>query len=399
MTSGDQGALLRLRAISAQEHLDFVMARGGSFVQRPSWAGVKTEWTSEILGWFDASDTLVASALVLYRSTPVVKRSLAYLAEGPVADWDALLAEGGPAPLDGLLDPLLAYLKGRGTFLVRIGPLQNVRTWDARVVRKEVPRAVYQRLTDLPSTTDHPTGLRIRNALEAAGWVKLPGGIDFDIGQPEFRGVVPLVQSDGTPMTYDQALSQMNQNARRETKKARGGLVEVIRTDGEGDSLERFHALFVHTADRDGFIARPLQYFQTVFSQLNNEIPGTATVYLATKDGEDVAGALRITQGTQSIYMWAASTPAAHKVFAAKAIFGKIIEDSIADGCVVVDQGGVSPTLDKAHHLVGLTVFKATLGADMVQTVGEWEYTFNKPLARAVDTFMKVRQQIAKRRR
>lgn len=397
MTSGHfQGDPLRLKTISATEHLDFVNAQGGSFLQRPGWAAVKTEWQKEYLGWFDAEGQLVASSLVLHRPTPVVKRTLAYLTEGPVVDWDAVLPEGGPATLDHLLDPLVAYLKGRGVFLVRLGPPRVLRRWDARGVRKEMPRSVYHRITDLPVTSDDATALRVRHALDSAGWTKLPGGIEFDIGQPEFRGEVPLVTAEGEPMTYDQALAQMNQNARRETKKARGGLVEVSRSDGEG--LDRFHRMYVETAARDGFLPRPLGYLSAAFENLNAEIPGTAQVYLATKDGEDVAGAIRITQGTRSIYMWAASTPAAHKVFATKAIFGTIIEDSIADGCVCVDQGGVSPTLDKGHALAGLTVFKTTLGGDIVQTVGEWELAINKPLAKAVDTYMNVRRTIAQRR-
>lgn len=397
MTSGEtSGTALRLKTISAQDHLAFVTAQNGSFLQRPGWAAVKTDWSNEYLGWFDSEDTLVASALVLHRQTPVIKRTLAYIAEGPVADWDAVLPESGPATLDHLLNPLTAHLKARGTFLVRIGPLQVVRRWDARVVRKEVPRSVYQTITDLPPTQDDATALRIRNALGAAGWTKLPGGIEFDIGQPEFRGEVPLLTADGEPMTYDQALAQMNQNARRETKKARGGLVEVTRTDGEG--LERFHRMYVETAARDGFLPRPLGYLASAFEHLNHEIPGTAKVYLATQDGQDVAGAVRVTQGTRSIYMWAASTPAAHKVYATKAIFGTIIEDSIADGCVCVDQGGVSPTLDKGHPLAGLTVFKTTLGGDIVQTVGEWELELNKPLAKAVDAYMNLRRRIAQRR-
>lgn len=386
---------LQVKEIPAGTHLDFLSRHHGSFLQRPGWAPVKADWSPEYLGWYH-DDTLVASALVLHRRLPlpVLKKTLAYLPEGPVADWDAVLPED-PADLSALLDPMLAHFTSRGVFQVRIGPSRAVRRWEARVVRKEMPRDTYQSLTEMPPAAEDHTGQRIRQGLAAAGWRKLPGGEDFDIGRPEFRAEVPLVDPDGVALDFTQALAQMNQNARRETKKALAGLVEVTRTESEG--VDRFHAMYVETAQRDGFMPRPLAYLRTVVSSLNQEVPGTAQVYLATQDGADVAGAIRIRQGDRSVYMWAASTPAAHKVYAAKAIFGRIVQDSIEDGCVCVDQDGVSPTLDRSHPLAGLTVFKTTLGGDIVQTVGEWEYDLNRVLAKALDLAMALRSRLVRR--
>ena len=68
---------LAVRPVSADEHLAFVdTQRSASFLQTPAWGAVKSEWRRESLGWFDG-ETMVGSALVLYRQLPKVKRFLA----------------------------------------------------------------------------------------------------------------------------------------------------------------------------------------------------------------------------------------------------------------------------------------------------------------------------------
>lgn len=84
-------------------------------MQVPSWGEVKPDWRAESLGWFEEeSGQLVGVGLVLYRPVPKLKKYLAYLPEGPVIDWHA-------TDLDRWLDPMLAYLKSRGAFTVKMG--------------------------------------------------------------------------------------------------------------------------------------------------------------------------------------------------------------------------------------------------------------------------------------
>src|SRR3954468_17111155 len=79
---------LDVRPIDRETHLAFVTERSASFLQCPSWAGVKAEWGHLSLGWFDGPK-LVGSGLALLRRTPGLQRYLAYLPEGPVLDWQA----------------------------------------------------------------------------------------------------------------------------------------------------------------------------------------------------------------------------------------------------------------------------------------------------------------------
>ena len=76
-----------VRPIDDGTHLGFLESLPtASFLQTPAWGRVKTEWRAESIGWFDV-DALVGAALVLHRRLPRLRRSLAYLPEGPVIDW------------------------------------------------------------------------------------------------------------------------------------------------------------------------------------------------------------------------------------------------------------------------------------------------------------------------
>ena len=68
---------LTVKQISAAEHLQFVQQLPStSFLQTPSWAGVKAEWGHLSLGWFDG-DELIGVGLALTRQVPRMKNFLA----------------------------------------------------------------------------------------------------------------------------------------------------------------------------------------------------------------------------------------------------------------------------------------------------------------------------------
>ena len=125
-------AQLKVRTISPAEHLAHVeQVSSVSFLQTPAWATVKAEWRGESIGWFatDAgTESLVGSALVLYRQVPKVKRFLAYLPEGPSIDWT-------DTDLERWLTPLADHLKKQKAFGIRIGPAAITRRWHAATVK------------------------------------------------------------------------------------------------------------------------------------------------------------------------------------------------------------------------------------------------------------------------
>ena len=123
---------ISVRIIPAAKHLDFIRSQpSASFLQTPAWGQVKSEWESESLGWFDADNEMIGAGLVLYRQVPKVKRFLAYLPEGPVADWSKVDATE-------FLPPLIEHCKNRGAFGVRIGPALLARAWDAETIKSAI---------------------------------------------------------------------------------------------------------------------------------------------------------------------------------------------------------------------------------------------------------------------
>ncbi|MBG6084612.1 lipid II:glycine glycyltransferase FemX [Zhihengliuella flava] len=382
---------LSVRPITADEHRGFIASRpAASFLQRPEWAAVKREWRPEYLGFF-SGDALVGSAQVLHRPLPVLRRTLAYVPEGPVLDWAAYTTAQ-------VTEPLLAHLARGGAFLVRMGVPGVQAKWRAAEVRKALSG---KKKDDAAPTPEFVTGLEplagdghaalVAAQLRAAGWTKPEVSEDFAAGQPEFQARIPLRDTGGEQLDVDGVLAGMNQNARRETRKAASGPLEV-QVGAVGD-VERFHALYRETAERDGFTPRPASYFTTMWTELNARIPGTCTVYFAVHEGRDLAAAIRVQSGEGAWYVYGASSSAERKLFAPKALIHRMIEDSLAAGCAYLDHGGVSPTLSRDHHLAGLTLFKTTLGCDVVQTLGEWDYRLNKPLAKAFELYMNARDR------
>lgn len=351
-------------------------------MQLPAWAGVKREWRAEYLGWYDGAGTLRASAQVLHRPVPLLKHTLAYLPEGPVADW------GSVAP-GALTSPMLAHFRRNRVFLVRMGVPVLRRSWPAGAIRKALSAGNHALMTELDPLDTNPQADALAQALRSAGWSKQEAGEDFAAGQPEFQARIPLTGADGQALDVDGVLAQMNQNARRETRKAASGPLEV--QVGGAEDIGRFHALYRETAERDGFTGRPAHYFTMMYNALNAHAPGTCTLYFAVHDGQDLATAIRVHTGTGAWYAYGASSAAERKLFAPKALIHRMVADSLAEGCAFLDHGGVSATLSKDHPLAGLTLFKTTLGCNVVQTMGEWDYPLNRAMTAGFNLYMNRR--------
>ncbi|WP_329126933.1 lipid II:glycine glycyltransferase FemX [Streptomyces sp. NBC_01465] len=369
-----------VRPINAAEHLAFVRAqRSVSFLQTPAWGRVKTEWRSESLGWFDGR-RLVGAGLVLHRPVPRLDRfTLAYLPEGPVIDWSGEIGVW--------LDPLAAYLKEHGAFAIRLGPPVVTDTWSAAQVKEGIAAPDIRRLTDLPGQWGDPVGAQVTGRLSGGGWLPQSPEGGFGVGHPQFKYEIPL-----TGRTEDDVLRGMNQQWRRNIKKAARARVEVA--VGEvtlGEDLKAFHDLYVHTAERDRFTPRPLRYFETMFAEMRAEDPERIKLYLARHQGDLVAAAVLIRVGAHAWYSYGASATEKREVRGSNACQWAMIRDSLAAGCDVYDLRGITPTLDADDAHVGLVQFKVGTGGQAVRYVGEWDLPLRPMIYRAFDLYMRRR--------
>ena len=216
--------------------------------------------------------------------------TLAYLPEGPVIDWTG--------DIGAWLDPLAAYLKARGAFAIRLGPPVRTDSWSSAQVKQGIADPGITRLMDLPSHESDEVGARVTSQLTAAGWLPQSPDHGFGTGHPQFTYELPLAGR-----TEDDLLAGMNQQWRRNLKKAAKAGVEV----SVGDDLKAFHDLYVHTAERDRFTPRPLRYFETMFAALNAEDTGRIRLHLARHEGTLVAAAIMVRVGTRAWYAYGAS--------------------------------------------------------------------------------------------
>jgi lipid II:glycine glycyltransferase (peptidoglycan interpeptide bridge formation enzyme) len=372
-----------LRVISADEHRDYLATLPtASFLQTPGWARVKSEWRAEHLAWVDDGGEAVGAALVLYRKLPRLKRFLAYLPEGPVIDWSS-------DRLGDWLDPLVRHLKGEGAFAVRIGPPVTTRRWSAAQVKEGIADPEVRRLGQVPPLDRSAAGARVVAQLHELGWRHQATEGGFAAGQPQYNFVVPLRDEDGEPRTEDDVLKGMNQQWRRNIKKAAKEGVEV--TTGTGDDLKLFHDLYVHTAERDHFTPRGLPYFQTMHDALTAEDPERFTLWFARHDGDLAAATISIRVGTHVWYSYGASATEKRDVRGSNAIQWAMIQDALAAGADVYDLRGITDTLDSDDPHVGLIQFKVGTGGEAVEYVGEWDLPLRPLLYKAFDIYMKRR--------
>ncbi|MCH1865723.1 peptidoglycan bridge formation glycyltransferase FemA/FemB family protein [Nocardioides sp. CFH 31398] len=386
MSSSD----LTVRTATPAEHLAHLGSRrSASFLQTPAWAAVKNEWRHESLLW-ERDGAPVGAGLVLYRDLPRLKRSLAYLPEGPVLDWTDDAEESPGLSLGAWLDPMVAHLKRQGAFGIRIGPPVVVRRWDAAAVKAGVADPDVHRLGELAPTARESTGARVVSQLHELGW--RPQGLEegFAAGQPRFVFQVPLRHPDGTPRTEDEVLKGMNQLWRRNIKKAdKAGVVVTRATAADvAPQLAEFHALYVHTAERDGFTPRPASYFTRMVDALSAEDPDRIALWTARHDGDLVASTIAIRVGAHAWYSYGASSTEKRDVRGSNAVQWAMVRDAIDAGADVYDLRGITETLDADDTHVGLIQFKAGTGGEAVEYAGEWDLPVNRVLYKAFETYM-----------
>ena len=374
-----------VRPINPAEHLAFIAGRSRdfvSFLQTPAWAAVKSEWRGESLGWFDADGNLVGAGLVLYRKVPRLNRYLAYLPEGPSLDWT------GPG-LDEHLAALAAHLKGQRAFAIRMGPPVVTRRWHAPTLKTAMADPALTRLDDVPADESDADALVVADALAGLGWRHLSAEGGFAAGQPQFNFWVPLADVAGAALDDDALLAGMNQQWRRNIRKADKEGVAV--RQGQREDLADFHRIYVETAERDHFTPRPLTYFERMWDALTAEASDRLRLYLAHHDGDLVAATTMVQVGEHAWYSYGASTTTKREVRGSNAVQWRMLRDARDAGAAVYDMRGITDTVSADDPHAGLLQFKVGTGGQAVEYLGEWDLPLKPGLYKVFMAWMKRR--------
>ena len=367
---------LEVRRISTQQHSDYldgVIVSGTasvSFLQLPVWGSVKVGWRPESVGWFRDS-TLVGVALVLYRPIPKLpQRSLAYIPEGPIIDWES-------DDLDSWLSPLVSHVKGRGAFQLKMGPPVAIKQWDAETIKAAIGEVSL--LGEVRADREFAGGEQVIASLRALGFdqeVNISAG--FGDVQPRYVFQVPLAGR-----TEADVFAGFNQLWRRNVRKAEKSGVEI--SIGDRSDLDGFHEVYLETAERDGFTPRGMVYFEQMWNSLGDHF----SLHIARVGGHVAAATIMITVGQRAWYSYGASTTADRDVRPSNALQWSMIQSAIQSGCSVYDLRGISNTLDTSNHLFGLVSFKLGSGGFAQEYVGEWDCVIRKSWARAFSIYQR----------
>ena len=212
------------------------------FLQTSTWGdfkGASAEWSAERVGMVNDNDELVAAALVLIRKLPLVNKTFIYIPRGFVLDFhDQDL-------LTSFTQAFTTYAKTKRAIFFKIDP-------DIKYVSRDVSG---ERLQD---AEDESALLKTLNRL---GYKHLGFTTDFSSTiQPRFT-----FRLDLTP-TEKELLQQTHSKTRYNLKIAQKKGIEII--EGTRDDLKTFEEIMRVTGQRDGFLTRPLSYFESMYDTL-----------------------------------------------------------------------------------------------------------------------------------
>lgn len=315
---------------------------GANFLQTLEWAAVKAPvgWKREEFAWRDDNGRVVAAAQLLIRSTRLLKVgpriSIGYIPRGPLLDWqDRALAARVIADLE-------RTSMERGLVFLKIDP--------------EIPLAPGD---TSGSAAINPQSNEILRDLTARGW-------KFSPEQIQFKNTM-LIDLSGDESAW---LARMKQKTRYNLRLAQKSGV-VVRKASEID-LPLMYQMFAETAHRDGFVIRPQSYYVDVWSRFLQA--GMAEGLIADYAGQPIAGLVLLYFGERAWFVYGMSTGKHREKMPNYLLQWEAMRTAREKGCRSYDLWGAPDTQDESDPMFGVFRFKEGLGADLVRTIGAWDY-------------------------
>lgn len=223
------------------------------FMQSYDWGRFKAmspDWDFDTIGLEDDAGHLVAAALVLLRRLPVIRRPFIYIPRGFVIDFDDLEL------VKVFTKEVARYSRSRKALFFKIDP-------DLRYAKRDVMgQLIHGTAPDDQLLQD----------LKSLGYKHLGFNQDFDSTiQPRFTFRLSLDQSE------KELLKNCHPKTRYNIKVAQKRGVEIL--EGTREDLAVFAKIMGVTGSRNGFLTRPLSYFEEMFEALGAD--GACKLYLA----------------------------------------------------------------------------------------------------------------------
>jgi lipid II:glycine glycyltransferase (peptidoglycan interpeptide bridge formation enzyme) len=297
----------------------------GELKSRSGWRPRRWVWTRD--------GRWRAGLSFLERDLPLPGRRLFYAPRGPV------VAEGWePADLAALFGAVEPLARSRGAVLLKIDP-------------------------DVTGESDWATP-----ALAAAGFrpASASGG---------FAGVQPrCVFRLDISRPEEELLLAMDQKTRYNIRLSEKRGVTIRETTDPAD-IATFHGILRETGRRDGFLVRPISYFNGVRELLAPA--GQARFFLAEAAGKALAGTLALRMGPVCWYAYGASSSADRHYMPNHLLQWTMIRWAKSQGCRLYDFRAVPCDPSPSDPLHGLYRFKKGFGATFTRFVGEYDRSYS----------------------
>ena len=304
-----------------------------NFQQSLEWSKVKDNWKNEVILAEDDNGKIIGSMSVLIRKIPIFG-NIMYSSRGPVCDIHDLKV------MKQLTEGAKELAKKYKAIVLRIEP--DIESND-------------QTFRDIVTSL----GYRIKDDAK-----------DFkDEIQPRY-----VFRLDVKDKTEEEIMAGFHQKWRYNIRLAGRKGVEV--KEGTREDLKDFHKIMVETGSRDGFIIRPLEYFEKMYDNL---APKHMKLLMAYYNGEPISGVIPIFYGNKTWYLYGASSNKHRNLMPNYLLQWEMIKMSIARHDDIYDFRGVSGVVDESHPQYGLYRFKKGFGATFTEFIGE-VYMPYKPL-------------------
>ena len=296
-----------------------------NFQQSLEWGKVKNFWKNEVILAEDENGNIIGSLSVLLRKIPIFGY-LMYSSRGPICDIH------DEAVLRQLTDGAKELAKKYHAMVLKIEP-------DIKSDDKEFRDLVLK------------LGYKIKDDAK-----------DFkDEIQPRY-----VFRLDIKGKTEDEIFKNFHSKTRYNVRLA--GRKGVTVKDGTKEDLKDFHRIMIETGKRDGFMIRPLEYFEQMYDAL---APEHMKVLMAYYDGKPISGVIPIMYGNKTWYLYGASSNEHRNLMPNYLLQWEMIKLAISRGDDIYDLRGVSGVVDKNHPQYGLYRFKQGFGAEFTEFIGE----------------------------
>ena len=391
-----------------------------TFYQTSNWANLKeiTGWKALYLGYYE-KDVLLSAGLFLLKKMPFLNAFLAYCPRGYLTNYLDFKV------LNNFNQELIAYLKERKVFELIIDPYLPLNNRDI----------------DGNITENSFDNTKVVNELINIGYKHTGYNLYYENLQPRWLFRLPLKNK-----TYEEIEVGFKKEAKRRANKK--DLLGINIRELNRDEISLFKEIMDKTANRKSFINRPLSYYEQMYDALHNDgilkymlcemdiekcrnnineeikkskekidkfnlhpesnqgkikeenvtLNSYEEILKTINDAENKYGNLvplsvvcLLNYGNESIMLLAGNNEEYLQHFnSSNIIVVELIKQAINQGYDYYNFYGITGNFDPNNKNYGLYTYKKQYGGNVVELIGQFEYTINDKIKKIYDCLLKI---------